>query len=53
MSTNPYAAPRAQVADEAVVPRGDFLPAGRGVPAGNGWTWITENGVTAAWPKSQ
>jgi uncharacterized membrane protein len=42
MSTNPYAAPRAQVADEAVVPRGDFLPAGRGVPAGNGWTWITD-----------
>jgi uncharacterized membrane protein len=42
MSTNPYAAPRAQVADDTVVPRGDFLPAGRGVPTGNGWTWITE-----------
>jgi uncharacterized membrane protein len=42
MSTNPYAAPRAQVADETVVPRGDFLPAGRSVPTGNGWTWITQ-----------
>ncbi|HWI39675.1 MAG TPA: BPSS1780 family membrane protein [Burkholderiales bacterium] len=42
MSTNPYAAPRAQVADETLAPRGDFLPAGRGVPTGNGWTWITD-----------
>ena len=42
MSTNPYAAPRAQVADETLAPRGDFLPAGRGVPTGRGWTWITE-----------
>jgi uncharacterized membrane protein len=44
MSTNPYAAPRAQVVDATVVPRGNFLPTGRSVPAGNGWTWIT-----AAW----
>lgn len=42
MSTNPYAAPRAQVADESASPRGDFLPTGRGVPTGNGWTWITD-----------
>ena len=42
MSTNPYAAPRAQVTDEAVAPRGDFLPTGRGVPTGNGWTWVTD-----------
>lgn len=42
MSSNPYAAPRAQVADETVAPRGDFLPAGRDVPTGNGWTWITD-----------
>lgn len=44
MSTNPYAAPRAQVADTTAVPRGNFLPHGRSVPTGNGWTWIT-----AAW----
>ncbi|HUQ76635.1 MAG TPA: BPSS1780 family membrane protein [Burkholderiales bacterium] len=44
MSTNPYAAPRAQVADETIDLRGDFLPAGRKVPTGNGWTWIS-----AAW----
>jgi uncharacterized membrane protein len=42
VSSNPYAAPRAQVADETVAPRGDFLPGGRGVPTGNGWTWITD-----------
>jgi uncharacterized membrane protein len=41
MSTNPYAAPRAQVADE-VNPRGDFLPSGRTVPTGNGWTWVSD-----------
>jgi uncharacterized membrane protein len=44
MSTNPYAAPRAQVADDNVVPRGNFLARGRTVPTGNGWTWIS-----AAW----
>ena len=40
MSTNPYAAPKAQVADETIVLRGNFLPGGRGVPTGNGWSWI-------------
>jgi len=42
MSTNPYAAPRAQVADDRAAPRGEFVPAGRGVPTGNGWTWIAD-----------
>ena len=40
MSTNPYAAPRAPVADDTVLPLGNFLPAGRSVPTGNGWSWI-------------
>jgi uncharacterized membrane protein len=40
MSTNPYAAPRAQVADERAALTGNFVPGGRTVPAGNGWSWI-------------
>jgi uncharacterized membrane protein len=40
MSTNPYAAPRAQVADETIV-SGNFVPDGRGVPTGDGWDWIS------------
>jgi uncharacterized membrane protein len=44
MSTNPYAAPLAQVADDTAVARGNFVPRGRTVPTGNGWTWIS-----AAW----
>jgi uncharacterized membrane protein len=40
MSTpNPYAAPRAPVADAAAAPR-NFIPTGRAVPAGHGWDWI-------------
>ena len=39
MSTNPYAAPKAAVADETVT-RGDFIPGGRTVPAGRGASWI-------------
>lgn len=31
-------------ADETIVPTGSFSPAGRTVPTGNGWTWIS-----AAW----
>ena len=42
MSTNPYAAPRAQVADDTSVQQGNFLPTGQTVPTGNGWTWITQ-----------
>ena len=40
MSTNPYAAPRAQVADERTGLPGNFDPQGHGVPAGDGWDWI-------------
>ena len=40
MSTpNPYAAPKAPVADATAVPA-NFIPTGRGVPAGHGWDWI-------------
>ena len=42
MSTNPYAAPKAQVADETVVLRSTLIPGGQTVPAGHGWTWIAE-----------
>jgi len=43
MSTpNPYAAPKATVADAASPQQGNFVPGGRGVPAGNGWTWIAQ-----------
>ena len=43
MSTpNPYAAPKAPVADETLVLPGNFTPGGRARPAGSGWTWITE-----------
>jgi uncharacterized membrane protein len=43
MSTpNPYAAPRAAVADAVSPQQGNFVPGGRGVPAGNGWTWIAQ-----------
>src|ERR1044071_8487008 len=42
MSTpNPYAAPRAPVADAEMMP-GNFVPAGRAVAAGRGWSWIAE-----------
>ena len=42
MSTpNPYAAPKAPVAD-AVAVQGNFIPTGRAVPAAEGWTWIVE-----------
>lgn len=40
MSTNPYAAPKAQVADETVILAGNFVPEGRGVRSGHGWDWI-------------
>jgi uncharacterized membrane protein len=39
---NPYAPPQARVADAAAEMDGDFLPEGRRVPAGNGWSWIAE-----------
>lgn len=42
MADNPYAAPRAHVADAGSDVQGEFVAEGRAVPAGNGWTWITE-----------
>src|SRR5712692_8862097 len=42
MSTNPYAPPTAQVADPTVIQRSQYVPGGRGVPAGHGWNWIAE-----------
>jgi hypothetical protein len=41
MSTNPYAAPKAAVADDTVILDADFVPGGRAVDAGRGWSWIT------------
>src|SRR5262245_44762004 len=44
MSTNPYATPKAAVADETIANEGNFVADGRGVDAGRGWGWIA-----AAW----
>jgi len=40
MSSNPYAAPKAAVADAATATQGNFVPGGRSVAAGRGWDWI-------------
>ena len=40
--TNPYAAPKAPVADTAAPVQGDFVPGGRVLPAGRGWAWIAD-----------
>lgn len=43
MSTpNPYAAPKAPVADQTVVLPNNFIPGGRSVPAGRGASWVSE-----------
>jgi len=42
MSSNPYAAPKAAVADAVTTVQGNFVPGGRAVPAGHGWTWIVD-----------
>jgi uncharacterized membrane protein len=42
MSSNPYAAPKAAVADETTLVKGNFVPGGRGVAAGRGVSWIGE-----------
>jgi len=43
MADNPYAAPRTRVDDvQASLAEGDFIPEGRGVPAGHGWRWIAD-----------
>ena len=42
MSSNPYAAPKAAVADATIPAKGNFVPGGRGVAAGRGLSWIGE-----------
>jgi uncharacterized membrane protein len=43
MATDPYAAPRARVADvPAGAPGGNFIAEGQAVAAGNGWQWIVD-----------
>ncbi|HZL93564.1 MAG TPA: BPSS1780 family membrane protein [Vicinamibacterales bacterium] len=43
MTDNPFAPPRSRVADAPPsVADGDFVAAGRSVPAGNGWIWIAD-----------
>jgi uncharacterized membrane protein len=41
-TVNPYAAPKAAVADETVGRDADFVPGGQSRPAANGWSWIAE-----------
>jgi len=41
-SVNPYAAPKAAVADQAVILDGEFIPGGRSTSAGRGWAWIVD-----------
>lgn len=40
MTTNPYAAPKAAVADETLVLDADYVPGGQSRPASHGWAWI-------------
>src|SRR3954470_6119323 len=40
MSLNPYAAPKAAVADAATALQGNFIRGGQVVPAGHGWDWM-------------
>ena len=43
MATDPYAAPRARVADlPAAAAEGQFIAEGQAVAAGRGWAWCTE-----------
>ncbi len=43
MADNPYAAPQGHAEHgRESLPDGNFIPEGRGVPAGNGWTWIAD-----------
>jgi uncharacterized membrane protein len=39
---NPYAAPKAAVADETVALDADYVPGGQARPVGHGWSWIAE-----------
>lgn len=45
MSSNPYAAPKAAVADATSSMQGSYTPGGRAVPAGRGWTWTVEGWI--------
>lgn len=42
MSSNPYAAPKAAVADAVTALQGNFVAGGRALPARHGWMWIVE-----------
>ena len=39
-TVNPYAAPKAAVADETGAVEGDFVPGGQSRTAANSWSWI-------------
>jgi len=39
---NPYAAPKAALADETVPLDADYVPGGQARPASHGWAWIAE-----------
>jgi hypothetical protein len=41
-TVNPYAAPKAAVADETVILNADFVPGGQPRPIGHGWSWIAQ-----------
>lgn len=41
-TVNPYAAPKAAVADATAVLDADFVPGGQSRPASHGWSWIAE-----------
>jgi hypothetical protein len=41
-TANPYAAPKAAVADASVVVNADFVPGGQSRPIAHGWSWIAE-----------
>jgi uncharacterized membrane protein len=41
-TVNPYAAPKAAVADETFALNAEFVPGGQSRPTGNGWTWIAD-----------
>jgi uncharacterized membrane protein len=41
-TVNPYAAPKAAVADDTVILNADFVPGGQSRPIEHGWRWIAE-----------
>lgn len=42
MSTDPYAAPRATVADTPATGDSDYIEGGQALPAGAGWDWLAQ-----------